>query len=630
MFLAQWPLVLSLLISSDVTVGPARPDRSNTSFHLGLSKLDRPTPRTVETLRRYDLESRYRHDVPNTLMSLEKVARANPDADVVFALAELSWIEAKRLEHRRRGEALERYVDTVAYAYDFLFAPEFTDVRQPSDPRFREACNLYNGGLDRLLRASQADNGRIEPEGVLKIKVYGHEQKIRVFLDPAQTPWTREDVDQVILCSDYEVSGLPTKTYQYGLGVPLIAVRKSDRAGGAEKFQPSEMGFPLTAFLRPTSKLRESNPNDPRDCSLQLVDPVRVRVVPESLPVALESDLTTPLAYMWSKTDLSKYRWTGLLRPDQGMDRAGLMLIRPYEPNKIPVVMVHGLASTPLAWIPMLNELLRDPKIQENYQFMLYLYPTGVPFPIAAAGLRETLLDAQKTFDPTGTDPMFGRMVLVGHSMGGLLSHAMAVHSEDKLWRLNSDRRFEDVNGPPGVIEELRRYMIFEPLPFAQRVVFIASPHRGSDYSRRFIGRLGASLINDPDHIAKLLAQLVKDNPNAFNPRKFRRLPSSIETLETNHKMLLALLEMKPGAGVTFNSIIGSLRPEPTESTTDGIVPFTSSHFPGAETELVVRTPDHGVQASPEAIREVQRILLEHLRGPTARVPADPRRAATR
>jgi pimeloyl-ACP methyl ester carboxylesterase len=630
MFFAQWPLVLSLLAYSDVTVGPARPDRSNTSFHLGLSKLDRPTPRTVETLRRYDLEARYRHDVPNTLMTLEKVARANPDADVVFALAELSWIEAKRLEHRRRGEALDRYVDTVAYAYDFLFAPEIADARQPSDPRFREACNLYNGGLDRLLRASQADNGRIEPEGVLKIKVYGHEQKIRVFLDPAQTPWKREDVDQVILCSDYEVSGLPSKTYQYGLGVPLIAVRKSDRAGGAEKFHPSEMSFPLTAFLKPTSKLRESNPNDPRDCSLQLVDPVRVRVVPETLPVALESDLTTPLAYMWSKTDLSKYRWTGLLRPDQGMDRAGLMLIRPYEPHKIPVVMVHGLASTPLAWIPMLNELLRDPRIQENYQFMLYLYPTGVPFPIAAAGLRETLLDAQKTFDPTGADPTFGRMVLVGHSMGGLLSHAMAVHSDDKLWRLNSDRRFEDVNGPPAVIEELRRYMIFEPLPFVQRVVFIASPHRGSDYSRRFIGRLGASLINDPDHIAKLLAQLIKDNPNAFNPRKFRRLPSSIETLETNHKMLLALLEMKPGPGVSFHSIIGSLRPEPTESTTDGVVPFTSSHFPGAETELVVRTPDHGVQACPEAIREVQRILLEHLRGPTAGVTSDPRRPAAR
>jgi pimeloyl-ACP methyl ester carboxylesterase len=620
MIFSHWPILLSLLAYSDVTVSPARSDRSNTSFHLSLSRLDRPGERTIETLRRHDLESRYRHDVHNTLMTLEKVARANPDADVVFALAELSWIEAKRLEHRRKGEALDRYVDTVAYAYDFLFSPEFDGVRQPSDPRFREACNLYNGGLDRLLRASQANNGRIEPDGVLSIKVYGREQKIRVSLDPARTPWKPEDIDQIILCSDFEVSGLPTKTYQWGVGVPLIAVRKSDRSGpGPEKFYPTEMAFPLTAFLQPTSKLRESSPTDPRDCTLQLVDPVRVRLAPVSPPVALESDLTTPLAYMWSKSDLSKYRWTGLLRPEQAAERAGLMMIRPYEPKKIPVVMVHGLASTPLAWIPMLNELLRDPRIQENYQFMLYMYPTGVPFPIAAAGLRETLMNAQATFDPEGAkdprlaDPNFSRMVLVGHSMGGLLSHAMAVSSDDKFWRLNSDRQFGDINGPPNVIEELRRYMIFEPLPFVSKVVFVATPHRGSDYSRKFIGRLGANLISDPDYISKLLAQLVKDNPNAFNSRKFRRLPTSIETLETNGKMLLALLEMRPNPAVDFFSIIGSLRPEPTENTTDGVVPFASSHFPGAKAEVVVRTPDHGVQASPEAIREVQRILLLHI-----------------
>src|SRR5947209_12792357 len=102
---------------------------------------------------------------------------------------------------------------------------------------------------------------------------------------------------------------------------------------------------------------------------------------------------------MWSRTDLSRYRWTGLLRPGEAAERAGLMLLRPYEPDKIPVVMVHGLASSPLAWIPMLNELLREPEIQSRYQFLLYVYPTGVPLPIAASMLRDALLDAQRTFD---------------------------------------------------------------------------------------------------------------------------------------------------------------------------------------------------------------------------------------
>lgn len=615
MILAHWPIVLSLLGFADVTVAPARSDRANTSFHRDLAGLDRPTERTVETLRRYDLESRYRRDAAGVIASLEADARRAPDGELVYALAELSWLEAKRLDHRRRGEALDRYVDAVAYAYEYLFAPELADGRQPSDPRFQLARSLYNGGLDHLIRAALANpkSGRLEPDGRFICKVHGREQVFRVFLDPAKSPWKPEDVDQLILCSDFEVGGLPSKTYQHGVGVPLIAVRKSDRSGpGAEKFHPSEMGFPLTAFLKPVSKLRETRGDDPRECALELVDPVRQPRVGSRPEMPVEADLTTPLAYMWSKADLSKYRWSGLLRPEQNMDRAGLMLIRPYEPGKIPVVMVHGLVSTPLVWIPMLNELLGNSHIQEKYQFMLYMYPTGVPFPIAAAGLRETLLEAEKTFNPNGSDPAFGQMVLVGHSMGGLLSHAMVVESGDGFWQLNTDRPFDErLQGPTKVLDELKRYMFFQPLPFVRRVVFLGTPHRGSDLSRGFVGRVSAGLINDPDHIADLLAQIVKQNPGAFDRRHFRRLPSSIETLETNGDMLLALLAMKPGPGVAFHSIIGSLRPVPLKNTTDGIVSYSSSHFDGAASEVIVRS-DHGVQANPLAILEVRRILLEH------------------
>ena len=104
-------------------------------------------------------------------------------------------------------------------------------------------------------------------------------------------------------------------------------------------------------------------------CTLLLLDPVKTQSYgpPDKKDqLALEIDLTTPLAYMWSRTDLDRYRWTGLLRPEKALERANLLLIRPYEPGKIPVVMVHGLISTPLAWIPMLNELLRDPVIQQT------------------------------------------------------------------------------------------------------------------------------------------------------------------------------------------------------------------------------------------------------------------------
>jgi pimeloyl-ACP methyl ester carboxylesterase len=601
--------------SDEITVEPRRSAAANAPWQQSLASLDRPTERTRETLKRYDLEPRFRRDPDGTMASLERTARNAPDPDLVYALAELSWVEARRLDRRRRAAALDRYVDAVAYAYDFLFDPELAGGRQPADPRFRLAMDLYNGGLDHIIRAAQT-RGRIEPGGSITLKVHGRELKLRVGLD--RSPWTAEDIHELHLCSDYEVVGLQTRTYQYGLGVPLIGVRKTEQTGQSQdRFYPPEMAFPLTAFLRPNSRLRDpsNDVDDVRACTLDLLDPVQIRSVRlGDAALAVEADLTTPLAYMWSRTDLSRYRWTGLLRPGKVADRAGLMLLRPYEPDKVPVVMVHGLASSPLAWIPMINELLRDPQIQKNYQFLLYVYPTGMPIPIAASGLRDALLEAGREFGSGASLPAFGHMVLLGHSMGGLLSHAMVVDSGNRFWELNSDRPFSEMLGPPEVIEEIRHYTFFQPMPFVQRVVFLATPHRGSEMSRRPIGRVSSSLISEPDKYSDLLNQLIKDNPEAFDRRRFRRLPTSIDTLEPDSPVLQALLKMKPRSGVQFHSIIGQLRGGPPDGSSDGVVPYRSSHLDWVpeENEKRVRS-DHGVQKDSEAIREVRRILLLHL-----------------
>jgi pimeloyl-ACP methyl ester carboxylesterase len=594
--------------------------------------MDRPGERTLETLRRFDLEKEYRRDVNAALLHLEKFAQRRAEAELVYALAELSWIEAKRLDRWRKPQAIDRFLDAAAYAHDYLFDPDpdLAGVRVQSDPRFLAACEIYNAGVDRLIRAAQT-KGQIQPQNgeVIPFKIHGREQSVRIVL--RESPWRPSDVHKLLLASDFEVTGLNRDLYQYGLGVPLVAVRETGtKAGGrspAERFYPAEMAFPLTACLVPNSRLRDPNVDitEARECRLELVDPVRERAVgpragdlpPGQHPtlIALEADLTTPLAYMWSRTDLDRYRWSGLLRPEHALERANLLLIRPYEPGKIPVVMVHGLISTPLAWIPMLNELLRDPVIQDRYQFLLYLYPTGVPIPIAAANLRESLYQAKQLYDLDGRDPAFEQMVLLGHSMGGLLSRAMAVASGAQLWRLYSDRPFDDILGPREVLDELRRYLFFEPLPFVSRVVFMATPHRGSDLTRGVVGRVGSNLISDPDSIHKLLARLVKENPDAFDSRRFRRFPSSLETLDPSSPVLAALLSMQPlpqTPPAKFHSIIGSLRPSGVERTTDGVVPYRSAHLDGVISELVVRS-DHGVQKDPEAIREVRRILREHV-----------------
>ena len=631
MNLALWMAVAASIGFVDLNFQATKSDRAHSALARSLSQFDKPSERTMETLTRQGLNKRYKPDPTRVLASLERTAQGQKDdADLIYALAELNWLEGRRHDQtklisfdRQRDQVLDRYLDALTYAYDYLFSPALAAGRQPSDPRFRLACDIYNAALERLIRTALI-KGRVPMGEFIELTLRGQKAKVRLAVDEG-SPWPRNEIGEMMFASDYELTGVETQTRQYGVGVPMIALRKKLKSddnpttAALERFLPTEAAFPLTAFMHPKSRLEQPlDKKGDEEFVVELIDPIRFRQVgsdPKAL-LPLEFDLTTPLAYMWSKSeqfrDADREKISNLIKPGDLSKKSGLTLLRPYEPGKIPVVMVHGLASSPLTWIPMINELMNDLRVRESYQFMLFAYPTGAHVPIAMSSLREALWQARSQFNTEGTAPDFDQMVLLGHSMGGLLCHSLAVSSGDRFWQLHSDRPFKEILGPPEVLTELRQFLFFEPMPSVRRVVYLATPHRGSDLSRGMIGRVSSSLIEDSDHIQKLLSTLIADNPDAFDRKRFRRLPNSIETLSTNNPVLTALMEMKSGPDVTFHSIIGANRPGPPADSTDGVVAYRSSHLDGVASEKLVRS-DHSVQKSPEAIQEVRRVLIEHL-----------------
>ena len=631
MNLALWMAVAASIGFVDLNFQATKSDRAHSALARSLSQFDKPSERTMETLTRQGLNKRYKTDPTRVLASLERTAQGQKDdADLIYALAELNWLEGRRHDQtklisfdRQRDQVLDRYLDALTYAYDYLFSPALAAGRQPSDPRFRLACDIYNAALERLIRTALV-KGRVPMGESIELTLRGQKAKVRLAVDEG-SPWPRNEIGEMMFASDYELTGVETQTRQYGVGVPMIALRKKLKSddnpttAALERFLPTEAAFPLTAFMHPKSRLEQPlDKKGDEEFVVELIDPIRFRQVgsdPKAL-LPLEFDLTTPLAYMWSKSeqfrDADREKISNLIKPGDLSKKSGLTLLRPYETGKIPVVMVHGLASSPLTWIPMINELMNDPRVRENYQFMLFAYPTGAHVPIAMSSLREALWQARTQFNTEGAAPDFDQMVLLGHSMGGLLCHSLAVSSGDRFWQLHSDRPFKEILGPPEVLTELRQFLFFEPMPSVRRVVYLATPHRGSDMSRGMIGRVSSSLIEDSDHIQKLLSTLIADNPDAFDRKRFRRLPNSIETLSTNNPVLTALMEMKSGPDVTFHSIIGANRPGPPADSTDGVVAYRSSHLDGVASEKLVRS-DHSVQKSPEAIQEVRRVLIEHL-----------------
>ena len=480
--------------------------------------------------------------------------------------------------------------------------------------------------------------GEIQPqEGeVIPFKFHGREREAADSSSRSR-PGRPSDIHKILLASDFEVSGLNKDLKQYGLGVPLIGVREASEklegpAQPQERFYPTEMAFPLTAFLVPNSRLKEPNVNveTTRVCTSLLIDPIQQQTYEtRGNKLALEIDLTTPLAYMWSRTDLERFRWSGLLRPEKGLERANLLLIRPYEPGKIPVVMVHGLISSPLAWIPMLNELLRDPEIQKHYQFLLYMYPTGVPIPIAAASLRDDADPGQADVRPGRPRPGIRPDGPAGAQHGRPAQpHDGGLDSGDKLWRLYSDRSFDDLIGSREVLDELRHYLFFKPLPFVSRVVFLATPHRGSDH----VPRGDRPRRHQPDLRSGPHPQAALP-PGQGQPRRLRH--AQVPAVPDEHRDARNELAdpdghrrhgAEPAGRLPFDHRVVS-SPTGVAQSTDGVVPYSSSHLDGVVSEKVVRS-DHGVQKDQEARREVQRILLEHVGAtPVARQTGAPRTA---
>jgi pimeloyl-ACP methyl ester carboxylesterase len=290
----------------------------------------------------------------------------------------------------------------------------------------------------------------------------------------------------------------------------------------------------------------------------------------------------------------------------------GLSLLSPYARGKIPVVFIHGLWSSPASWHRMVATLENDPAINEKYQFWTFGYSTGDPIPYSAYLLRRSLEGARRRFDLGRSDAAFERMVIVGHSMGGLVSKMMAVDAGDRLWRVISDRPFSELAGEKDDLTLFHDGLLFAARPEVRRVIYIATPHRGSNFDRGAIEHLGVRLVRVADPLRAAHDRLVSRNGPAFFRVHFRKaIPTSIDELEWGSPILTGLGDLHTVPAVKAHSIIAVRPAPPVSDRTDGLVRYVSAHIGEAVSEKVVAS-GHLCQDHPEVIAEVRRILAEH------------------
>lgn len=479
------------------------------------------------------------------------------------------------------------------------------------------ARDLYNEALEGLLRST--GGRRIRPDQRWHARLAGMGILVAGPGPDSGPLWPADRFDDLLFADDFSVQGMEPIHRIEGFGVPMIAVRRfhpmeSKQRTGQDRFLTPREVYPVTAILRPVTS-NGGAAAGARAYRLELRDPLALTwVALAGRPRPMAADITTPLAYHLARSPLPILQEVGLLDPGWLQDLEGLYMLHPYRPGKIPLVLVHGLRSSPLAWLKVIDAIWADPVLRERYQVWLFIYPTGLPFPSSAARLRADLFELRNVIDPSRADPMLDRMVLVGHSMGGLISKMMILESGDAVWRLFSNHPFEELQVPPERREKLRRTLFFSPIPSIARVVFIATPHRGSRMGDQLIGRVTSRLIRLPRTLRSAYREVLRINGRAFfTPMLSDGIPTSIEELRFDNPLLVTLGHLPRRQGVPVHSIIGRKDPlTPVETSSDGVVPYESSHIDWAESEVVV-TGGHMCQDLPDTIREIRRILLLHL-----------------
>jgi pimeloyl-ACP methyl ester carboxylesterase len=522
----------------------------------------------------------------------ETKPRFRPIRSTVAPLSSIQQKIVDGLKHERR--------DPMAALGGYLAAADAAAQHLAKDPTDTAARDDYNFAVARIVTTVR--DAKLSPwqqPVQLPEKDGGYVLAIRK--DPRRD-WNPA-LYRLTPADQFDVKGtyVSKRSIKPGVGAPLVAEGIDRNLDAAKDFALPRTYYGVTAVANFTG----------RRCTLSFEDPLATETTTlKGLTFPLAADFTVPIAVMLASTNPKSLELARVLRPGKYVETARIARLQPYDPNKTVVLVVHGLADTPATWTPMLNALRLDENIRKNYQFWFYSYPSGYPYPYSAAILRRELDAIEKRF------PLRHPMVLIGHSMGSCISRLLITDAGDKLWLRYFGKPPAETNFSPETKAILTESLIFNHRPEIGRVIFISGPHRGADLASNIFGRFASSLVRAPGAILKAGPEVVGAIASSGASLKVKGIPNSIDTLAPNNDFVLTINTLPITSGIPYHSIMGDRgkgghKDHTKPISTDGVVPYWSSHLDGARSELIVPSA-HPAHQNPQAIAEVRRILDTH------------------
>ena len=567
-------------------------------------------------LRRASQEQAWKADPAGALTHLHELMIAEPvDAlgaerriGLLDSLAELAFAHAVETKDRRY------YLAAALYAWFYLFPGDAGPGPNPWERGVRLSADIYNRGLTLAFTDPDSDevvlrDGDYElPFGTLQVD-----------FDEESVVWGNQVLTEFSSLADLRVKGLNNRYRISGIGAPLGArasistatAEEGDDTDHAEDEVLAGVRVPVTALLRFAPS--ETQPGKGLySAELSVLDFTTGSTVEiEEQTVPLETEPTAALALTLTENPPWKRELKGFFQGDLALGQLGIVTLSPYQRGRIPVVLVHGTASSAGRWADLVNDLMSDPVLRERYQVWAFSYNTGSPIAYSGWLLRSAIANLVHTFDPDGRDPALRNQIVIGHSQGGLLAKLLVVDSGRQLWDLVIDKSPDEVELEPQNRALLEGSLILEPSPFVKDVVFLSTPHRGSRLANFGITRLFGRLVRSPANIVAAAGDLFANDPEVDTQRAMKRSRGSIGNMSPDSEFIQRLAALPIAPGISAHSIIG-VQKEPIEKGGDGVVSYQSAHLENVDSELVVKS-GHSSQSNPFVVEEIRRILIEHL-----------------
>ena len=422
--------------------------------------------------------------------------------------------------------------------------------------------------------------------------------------------------EDIIPAADVKLQSLEERYILPGIGVPMVGIIPAGRTGNAgnDMFNIASRG--MVSVLTAVMVFSDDGKAELKVYALPREQNQRVG----NLNYPLAADWSAALEVYWDLTRVREDRMLGLLRPQELRNTTGLSSIQAYNPNKIPVILTHGLMSSAGTFDNLVNRLYADPEIRSNYQFWYFNYPTGVAWTVTARAYRTALKKLRDSVDPDHSNPNWDKMVVIGHSMGGLITHYSQCEEPWNLLRASDipreqlepfmDKRYVDQPMPDPSLEALREDYFFRPVK-AGMVIYLATPHRGAPVARYRLVTALTKMVTLPQTLLKEAYNIATLQQDMFllNPQDAYLWFTSVNQLRPNSYSITGLQNLKV-RNVPTHSIIGDQGKNNTPASSDGVVPYWSSHI-GWGSETIVPS-DHSVQDCMETATDLKRVLGEY------------------